>query len=156
MIGPAQFAIGEAQPEDAPAIAAIHLTSRQHAMPYLFRAHTDDETRDYFARVVGDRPRAWCVVRHRGRVVAYMLIDGQSLGHLYVSPRWQGRGFGSALLNQAKALSPGRLLLWTFQRNERTRAFYEAQGFRSIKQTEGENEESEPDVQYEWQKDSDT
>jgi hypothetical protein len=53
----ADFTILEAQPEDAPMIAAIHLTSRQRAMPYLQRAHTDDETRNYFARVVGARPQ---------------------------------------------------------------------------------------------------
>ena len=152
MTEPAHLTVAEAQPEDAPAIAAIHLTSRQQAMPYLQRAHTDDDTRDDFARVVGDRPRAWWVVRHRGEVAAYMLIDGENLDHLYVSPSWQGQGFGSALLDKAKALSPGGLLLWTFQRNERARAFYEARGFRSIAQTEGKNEENEPDVQYEWRK----
>jgi GNAT superfamily N-acetyltransferase len=146
------FTVAEAQPEDASAIAAIHLASRRQAMPYLQRAHTDDETRDYFARAVGDRSRAWWVVRHRGQVVAYMAIDGDSLNHLFVSPRWQGRGFGSALLNRAKTLSSGRLALWTFQRNERARGFYEARGFRSIRQTDGENEESEPDVQYEWRR----
>jgi GNAT superfamily N-acetyltransferase len=150
MTEPAHFTLAEAQSEDAPAIATIHITSRLQAMPYLQRPHTDDETRNYFARVVADRPQAWWVVRHFGQVVAYMLIDGENLDHLYVAPRWQGRGFGSALLDRAKALSPGRLVLWAFQRNERARAFYEARGFRSIKQTDGENEECEPDVQYEW------
>jgi hypothetical protein len=72
--------IAEARPEDAPAIAAIHLTSRQKAMPYLQSAHTDDETRDHFARVVGDRPQAWWVVRHQEQIVAYMLIYGEDLG----------------------------------------------------------------------------
>ena len=140
----------EARAEDAPAVAAIHLAARQQAMPHLHRAHTDDETRDYFARVVADRPQAWWTVRQQGNVVAYMLIDGESLDHLYVSPHWQGQGLGSALLGKAKALSPRRLILWTFQRNDRACAFYEARGFRSIKQTNGENEEREPDMQYEW------
>jgi GNAT superfamily N-acetyltransferase len=144
------FTVAEAQAEDAPAIAEIHLTARQQALPYLKRAHTDDETRTYFAQVVVDRPRAWWVVRYQGQVAAYMLIDGEKLDHLYVSPRWQARGFGSALLDHAKALSPGRLIIWTSQRNERARAFYEARGFYSINATDGENEESEPDVQYEW------
>ena len=49
------FTVDEAQPKDAPAIATIHLTSRRRAMPYLRRPHTDDETRDFFAQVVGDR-----------------------------------------------------------------------------------------------------
>jgi ribosomal protein S18 acetylase RimI-like enzyme len=150
MTDPACFTVDEAQPKDAPAIATIHLTSRRRAMPYLRRPHTDDETRDFFAQVVGDRRQAWWVVRHRGQVVGYMLIDGENLDHLYVSPSCQGRGFGSALLDWAKALSPGRLVLWTFQPNARARSFYEARGFRSIGQTDGENEEGEPDVHYEW------
>jgi hypothetical protein len=48
---------------DAPDIAEIHLTARRVAMPYLNRPHTDEETRDYFARVVGDRPSAWWIAR---------------------------------------------------------------------------------------------
>jgi GNAT superfamily N-acetyltransferase len=149
---PADAAITEARPEDAPALAAIHLTARQQAMPYLRLAHTSDETRDYFARVVCDRPHAWWVVRHRGQIAAYMLIDGESLDHLYVAPGYQGRGFGSALLAKAKTLSPHRLELWTFQRNAPARAFYAARGFRATQQTNGANEEGEPDVQYEWRR----
>ena len=144
--------INEARPQDAPAIAIIHLTSRRRAMPYLRRPHTDDEARGYFARRVGNPPRVWWVLRHRGQVVAYMMLDGENLDHLYVSPFCQGQGFGSALLDRAKALSPGRLVLWTFQRNERARSFYEARGFRSIGRSDGDNEEGEPDMQYEWRK----
>lgn len=135
--------------EDAAAIADIHLQARREAMPWLRNAHTDAQTRDHFAQVVNDRPRAWWVARHLGQVVAYMLIDGDELDHLYVAPRWQGSGFGSALLTHAKTLSP-RLLLWTFQRNARAREFYEARGFVGIQHTDGDNEENEPDMQYEW------
>lgn len=142
--------ITEAVRDDAPAIATIHLAARAHAMSYLRRAHTDDETRDYFARVVADQPRTWWVARQANQVAAYLRVHGEDLDHLYVLPGWQGQGLGSALLDHAKALSPGRLLLWTFQRNGRARAFYESRGFRSVKQTDGENEEGEPDVLYEW------
>jgi hypothetical protein len=58
-----QLEIREAGPCDAAAIAEIHLTARREAMPYLYRPHTDDEMRDYFARVVGDRPSAWWIAR---------------------------------------------------------------------------------------------
>jgi hypothetical protein len=57
-----------------------------------------------------------------------MLIDGENLDHLYVRPGWQ-RGIGLSLFTKAKALSPLRLEVWTFQRNSNARAFYEAQGF---------------------------
>lgn len=142
-------AIRPARADDAAAIADIHLEARHQAMPWLRSVHTDAQTRDYFAQVVNDRPGAWWVTRREGKVVAYMLIDGEELSHLYVAPRWQACGFGSALLAHAKMLSP-RLLLWTFQRNARAREFYEAQGFVVIQQTDGDNEEHEPDVRYEW------
>jgi ribosomal protein S18 acetylase RimI-like enzyme len=43
------------------------------------------------------------------------------------------------------------LFAYTFQRNARARAFYESQGFRIIKMTDGSrNEEREPDIRYGW------
>jgi GNAT superfamily N-acetyltransferase len=140
----------EAEPADALAIADIHLTARRAAMPYLHQPHTDDETRDYFGRVVGDRPLAWWVARFRGEIVGYMVIGGENLGHLYVQPGWQRCGIGLSLLAKAKTLSPRRLELWTFQRNSNARAFYESQCFHAIDWTDGRNEENEPDVKYEW------
>ena len=140
-----------ATPDDAPAIADIHLTARAPAMPYLARPFTDDETRSWFAGSVGDRPSAWWVARQTGQVVGYMLIDGEDLDHLYVHPAAQGRGVGSALLYKARSLSPRRIALATFQRNAHARAFYERHGFRTVRFTDGENEESEPDVRYVWE-----
>ena len=79
-----------------------------------------------------------------------MLINGKSLDDLYVAPDWRGLGFGSALLPKAKTVSPRRLVLWTFQRNQCARAFYESRGFRSIAQTEGKTRRTNQNVQYEW------
>jgi len=98
---------------------------------------TDDETRDYFGRVVGDRLSAWWVARAEDEIVGYMLIHGEDLDHLYVRPCWQRRGIGSSLLAKAKALSQRRFELWTFQRSGNARAFYEAQGFPPIDCTDG-------------------
>jgi ribosomal protein S18 acetylase RimI-like enzyme len=145
------FEIVEATPDDAAAIADIHLTARRVAMPYLARPHTDDETRVWFAGCVCDRPATWWVARQGGRVVGYMLIDGEDLDHLYVHPDSQGRGVGTALLRKALSLSPRRVVLATSQRNTRARAFYEKHGFRATHFTEGENEEREPDVHYAWE-----
>ena len=86
--------IREAGPGDASAIAEIHLTARRKAMPYLHRPHTDDETREYFGRVVGDRPSTWWVARVEDQVVGFMLIDGKDIDHLYVRPDWQRRAIG--------------------------------------------------------------
>ena len=141
----------EAIPDDAAVIAEIHLTARQVAMPYLVRPHSDDEIRAWFASCVGDRPSAWWVARQTGRVVGYMLINGEDLDHLYIHPDSQGQGIGLALLDKARSLSPRCVALATFQRNTRARAFYEKHGFRAVRFTDGENEEREPDVHYGWQ-----
>jgi hypothetical protein len=74
--------IREVEPDDARAIAEVHLTARCDAMPYLQPAHTGGETWDYFGRVVGDRPSAWCIARVGKEIVGYMLIDGKKLDHL--------------------------------------------------------------------------
>jgi ribosomal protein S18 acetylase RimI-like enzyme len=142
--------IAEAASPDAADVAEIHLSARREAMPYLRLAHTQEETRAWFARDAGDRPAAWWVARWEGRIVGYMLVHGEDLDHLYVRPGWQRRGIGRALLAKAKALSPQRLVLWTFQRNAAARAFYEAHGFRAVGCSDGRNEEGEPDVQYAW------
>ena len=114
------------RPGDALEITEIHLAARREAMPYLYRPHTDDEAREYFARVVCDRPATWWVARAEEQIVGFMPIDGENLVHLYVRPGWQRRGVGLSLLNKAKVLSPRRLELWAFQRNANARAFYEA------------------------------
>jgi hypothetical protein len=69
MTEPADFTVAEAQPEDAPAIATIHLTSRQQAMPYLRRAHTDDEN-----GIIS--PKWWEIAGRRG---GWCAITGKSL-----------------------------------------------------------------------------
>jgi ribosomal protein S18 acetylase RimI-like enzyme len=126
------------------------MTARHEAMPYLPQLHDEADTRDYFAREIMRRPDLWWTLREGDQVTAYMLIDGEHLDHLYVLPGWQGCGLGSVLLNKAKSLSPRCLRLKAFQRNARARAFYEARGFCCIGETDGKNEEGEPDVLYEW------
>jgi hypothetical protein len=71
------------------------------------------------------------------------------------TPLTQRRGIGLFLLSRAKALSPSRLELWTFQRNSNARAFYKStrsrkQNFHLTDSSDGQNEENETDVKYEW------
>ncbi|MDP9356313.1 MAG: GNAT family N-acetyltransferase [Chloroflexota bacterium] len=139
-----------ARPEDATEIAEVHLAARRAAMPYLPKIHTDDETWACVAQVVLPTPRVW-VAESGGRVVGVAALDGKMLEQLYVHPGEQGRGIGSDLLANAKALSPSGLSLWTFQRNTRARAFYEQRGFTAIEFGDGSgNEEGKPDVLYRW------
>ena len=68
--------------------------------------------------------------------------------HLYVDPAWIGRGVGSSLLAAARERLDGGCDLWTFQENARARAFYEAHGFAPVANTDGDNQEQQPDVRY--------
>jgi GNAT superfamily N-acetyltransferase len=145
-----RFEIMEVKAEDATELAVIHIAARRAEMPYLPEVHTEDEIRGWFASRVQDVPDSFRVARSGGQLVGYMFLYEDKLDDLYVLPDWQGRGVGSALLATAKALSPRRLELSTFQQNARARAFYAARGFREVGLTEGENEEGVPDVQYEW------
>jgi GNAT superfamily N-acetyltransferase len=143
--------ISEARSNDASRLADIHLEARREAMPFLNQPFTDDETREWFTGAVGDPSGNWWIARQgSGPIAGYMSIYGDEIDHLYVMPGYQRRGIGRALLNKAKELSPHRLALFTFQKNANARAFYEANGFRAVAFTDGENVEGEPDVQYEW------
>ncbi len=98
--------------------------------------------------MVVPRTTVW-VAEISGEVVGFFSLGEQTLDHMYVHPDYQGIKVGTALLDQARALSPGRLELYTFARNEGARRFYERHGFRAIA-FGVDNEENEPDVLYEW------
>lgn len=146
------FVLRPATPADAGAVADVFLASRRDALPYLPALHTDDETRRWIADVVLPDRSVWVALAD-GRVVGFAALHRMRdfLDHLYVLPEWHRRGAGSALLAKAKELSVGRLRLFTFQRNVRARAFYEARGFAVVDVNDGaRNEEHEPDVLYAW------
>jgi len=84
-------------------------------------------------------------------VAGFIAIEGAYIEHLYIAPAHQGIGIGDALLQRAKELRPDGLMLWTFERNHRARAFYEKRGFVAVEFTDGSrNEERTPDVRYHW------
>jgi len=142
------FALRPATESDANAIARIHLAARQSAMPWLPAVHTEEEVRWFFAERVM-RDCAVCVAEG-SEVLGFCAFRDGWVDHLYVDPRAQGAGVGSALL--AKAMTgQSSLHLWVFQRNQRAIRFYEAHGFRLVVQTDGRrNEEKEPDALYDW------
>ena len=145
-----------AQSDDGVAIAELFMASRKDALPYLPDLHTEDDTRDHFARVVPSRCAVW-LAEEQGRIVGFMAwnVANAHLDHLYLLPGRYRLGIGTLLLDKAKQLSAGKILLYAFQKNTRARAFYEHRGFRAIWFGDGaENEEREPDVLYEWLRDA--
>lgn len=145
-----QLSVGRASEGDAAEIAKLYLASRADALPYLHRVHSDTEVYAWISGVVLKRRETW-VARLKGDIVGFMVLVGDDLDQLYVLPGHYRSGVGRKLLDLAKTRSPARLHLYTFQRNLRARAFYEAQGFRIIDMNDGaRNEEREPDICYEW------
>ena len=139
--------IRRATPDDAEAVSRIFVAARDE-MPYLPRIH--DEHRALLGRWFIGRDPIW-LAEEDGHVVGFSGVKGGELTHLYVDPSAQNRGVGSALLGHAKGLSPRRLELWVFQKNDGARRFYERHGFRLVKLTDGAgNMEKEPDARYEW------
>jgi GNAT superfamily N-acetyltransferase len=145
-----QPSLQRATTHDAAEIADLYLASRADALPYLRRVHTDREIRAWIRDVMLKQGETW-VLRSGGRIVGFMTLAGSDLDQLYALPGFYRAGLGTRLLGKAKELSPERLRLFTFQRNERARSFYEANGFRSLDFSDGSgNEEREPDILYEW------
>jgi GNAT superfamily N-acetyltransferase len=135
--------------EDAQAIAIVHRTAMRVSLAFLPELHTAEEDLRFFAERFLPANEVW-VTEVEGRVAGYLGFDADWINHLYVLPDVQGQGIGPALL--AKALADGRTRrLWTFQRNDRARRFYEARGFVLVELTDGAgNEEKTPDALYEW------
>jgi GNAT superfamily N-acetyltransferase len=143
-------ALRRAGPEDAEAAAEVWLASFAAALPTVRRAHTDDEVRDWMARVVVGRLETW-VAETGGEIVGLMTLHEGWIEQLYLRPDWRGRGLGRRFVSLAKERSPGGLQLWCFQVNGPARRFYEGNGFVAAELTDGAgNEEREPDIRYEW------
>ncbi|MDQ2966207.1 MAG: histone acetyltransferase, partial [Chloroflexota bacterium] len=70
------------RPEDAAEVADIWLASFRAALPTVRLAHTDDEVRDWIARVVVQL-EAW-VAEAGGDIVGLMALHGDWIEQLYL------------------------------------------------------------------------
>ena len=95
--------------------------------------------------------RGWVTVaQSQGRMVGFLARDRVEVCSLYLADDARGRGFGRALLDEAKVASP-ELVLRTFEANAAARRFYHRQGFIEIGRGDGtKNEEGLPDIYLQW------
>lgn len=141
--------LDEAHPGDASVLGAI-LSDWIDATAWMPRIHSRAED------------RVWCLdliaagqvrlLRGPGGIAGFLAREGEEIPALHVASLWRGQGLGRRLVDDAKALSDGRLSAWTFQANEGARRFYERAGFREAELSDGaRNAEGLPDVRLVWE-----
>jgi putative acetyltransferase len=141
--------IRKARPEDIPEVARVLRRSFREALPFIPELHTPEEDLEFIANTVFPKSEMFVAVID-DVIQGFIAFDNEWVHHLYLLPEATGRGIGKLLLNLAKTRSH-RLQLWVFQKNSTARGFYESQGFKLVKETDGScNEEHEPDALYEW------
>lgn len=133
-------------------IAVWHEARKETHSAIQVRGERDltlEDSRRIFRDTIVSRNEIW-VAEQAGKVLGFLAIRGSYIDRMYVRPRNQGSGFGSALLRKAQELSPTGLKLHTHRANRRARVFYEKRGFRAVKFGTSPPPESEPDVEYVW------
>lgn len=142
--------IRRARDDDAADVAELLLRARRAAVPTIPPlVHDDAGVRTWVATHLVPTCEVW-VADVDGHVVAVLALEHRWVDQLYVEPTRTGEGIGSALVEHAKQQRPDGLELWTFQSNTGARRFYERHGFGAVGFTDGDNEEGEPDVLYQW------
>lgn len=140
-----------ATPADAPAMADVHVDSRQAnlgSMPAM--VHSRETTHRWMSGRLGEGSTGW-VAERDGAIVGYLVLTDDWLDDLFLAPGETGHGIGSALLDLAKSLRPEGFLLWVFESNDGARRFYARHGLVPLESTDGSgNAERAPDIRMAW------
>jgi len=114
-------------------------------------AHSWEAQLDYLKKLAQEYNVYLGLEEQTNQVVGLLVVGGTELDQLYVHVDYQGLGIGTQLLNLAKALSPGKLQLYTFAVNRKAQVFYEKHGFTIIDRGI-ESNSGLADIRYEWLK----
>src|SRR5438477_9397725 len=130
---------------DMDAVARLQRLAFAERLPWLADLHTPEEDRWFFRERVFKSSDVWGALDHSA-LIGFIAFREGWIDQLYVLPEAQRHGVGSALLEIERSRFP-RLCLWTFQRNQGARAFYEAMGFVLVSEADGsDNEQRETDA----------
>lgn len=138
-----------ARSTDAGKVGAI-LSEFAQGADWMPKLHTGAEDVAHAGVMI---ERGWVsIATFNDRVAGFAACNGGVLDALYVASDAQGKGLGTALLQQLQENFPA-LALWTFQANGRAQDFYVKHGFVEQERTDGAgNDEGLPDVRFEWRK----
>jgi chorismate mutase/GNAT superfamily N-acetyltransferase len=147
--GAGDLVLRPADAEDLDEIAELFIATRRDAVPLMPAVVSDDASiREWFTQHAGER-ELW--VAEDGDILGFAMVRENWLEALYVGPRQQGSGVGSALLDLVKAQRPGGFSLWVFASNTPARGFYHRHGLVELEHTDGSgNAERSPDVRMAW------
>jgi ribosomal protein S18 acetylase RimI-like enzyme len=114
-------------------------------MAYLPHVHSFTSVETWMREAVVPRQHVW-VAELDGAVVGYASLHDGFLTNLYVHPSHQRDGIGAALLTEVKKSAPDGFRFWVFEANEAAIRFYERHGARTVRKTDGsQNQEKLPD-----------
>jgi GNAT superfamily N-acetyltransferase len=133
-----------------------HVVRRWHetnlaSYPYVeeHQRHTLMDAREFFRNTLLPSCLVW-VAEQSETPLGLLALEAPWIRQFAVFPEHQRRGVGTALLGKARECSPTELRLFTFQRNDKARAFYEKHGFAVVALGISPVPELEPDVEYRW------
>jgi len=127
---PGRDTLVDFQPYHTDAVVSMWRTSFERALR-ITDPHPLEEQKQYLLNEV--IPNNTVRVARRGpHVVGFIAATQDSIAQLYVHVDYQGLGIGFHLLQWAKRNSAGSLWLYTFERNQRARQFYESNGFEIV------------------------
>jgi len=131
-------------------VAKWHATNLV-SYPYVAeqQKHTLADARAFFRNKLLPACDIW-VATQSGQMLGVLAFEAPWIRHFAIFPGHQRQGIGTALLQKARASSPAEIRLYTFQRNDKARAFYEKHGFSAVAFGVSPAPELEPDVLYHW------
>jgi GNAT superfamily N-acetyltransferase len=141
--------IRHASPDEYGRLAELHVLAR-YDMGYLPHVHSFASVVKWMRETVLPRQQVW-VAEVDGDVLGYASLHDGFLTNLYVHPSHQRDGIGAALLTEVKKCAPDGFELWVFEANRDAIRFYEKHGARTIRMTDGsQNQERLPDRLMCW------
>ncbi|HJK77945.1 MAG TPA: N-acetyltransferase [Methanocorpusculum sp.] len=128
-------------PEDTGSVMDIWLSASIHSHDFISSSYW----REQFS-VVRDRylpVSVTYVFVKEDRVCGFLsVLDGNTIGALFVAPDCQGRGVGSALIRHVQE-STDDLMLCVYVENSAARMFYEKRGFAVLSRCKTETDHDE-------------
>jgi putative acetyltransferase len=123
--------IRDVEPPDHDALAALWIRAWMLTLPQIRFDEREPFIRERFRDYALPPRSARMACDEAGHPLGFFLIDTSvnELEQIVVAPEFWGKGIAEAMLDDARKLSPDRLVLTVNRDNPRAVAFYQRQGF---------------------------